>query len=214
MLLLLARHGNTFEAGEKVTWAGARTDPPLTAKGKDQAQALGIALRPLNARLKRILHGPLRRTAEHADIAARVLGFTGILEIDERLKEIDYGLWEGKSSDEIKALGAEAELSAWNERGVWPCSPQWSPPSGVIARSAVQLAEKLAAVLARDDAALVVSSNGILRYFLNLVPRAYAEMAKSGKLRVATGNCCALHHSGAGWQLVFWDREPKQLKLE
>ncbi len=31
MLLLLARHGNTFNKGDKVVWVGAQTDLPLTA---------------------------------------------------------------------------------------------------------------------------------------------------------------------------------------
>ena len=49
MLLLLARHGNTFDKGDKVVWVGARTDLPLTAKGREQARALGAgadAVRP------------------------------------------------------------------------------------------------------------------------------------------------------------------------
>ena len=46
MLLLLARHGNTFNKGDKIVWVGARTDLPLTAKGREQALALGQALAP------------------------------------------------------------------------------------------------------------------------------------------------------------------------
>ena len=33
MRLILARHGNTFEAGETPVWVGAREDLPLTARG-------------------------------------------------------------------------------------------------------------------------------------------------------------------------------------
>ncbi|MGA9265082.1 MAG: histidine phosphatase family protein, partial [Rhodomicrobium sp.] len=68
MLLLLARHGNTFEPSDKVVWVGARTDLPLTAKGREQAAALGEGLQPMKSVIKRIVSGPLQRTREHAGI--------------------------------------------------------------------------------------------------------------------------------------------------
>ncbi len=108
MLLLLARHGNTFEAGDKVVWVGARTDLPLTARGRDQAAALATGLQPFGPRIGRIIAGPLKRTREHADITARGLQLEAPVSIDERLREIDYGLWEGKSTGEIEALGGAA----------------------------------------------------------------------------------------------------------
>jgi broad specificity phosphatase PhoE len=208
MLLLLARHGNTFEAGEAATWVGARTDLPLTAKGREQAEALGAALEPVKPRLKRILAGPLKRTREHAAIAARRLGFEAPAKIDERLREIDYGAWEGKTSEEILAAGAETELKAWDKRGVWPSSPGWSPSEDAIAKNAADIAGGLAAAISRDDAALIVTSNGILRFFLKLVPGAFDAMAADGKLKVATGNCCALAFEGGAWRVAFWNRQP------
>ena len=39
--LYIARHGNTFEAGEAPRRVGRRTDLPLTAAGRAQAEALG-----------------------------------------------------------------------------------------------------------------------------------------------------------------------------
>ena len=73
MLLLLARHGNTFNKGDKVVWVGARTDLPLTAKGREQAQALGQALVPFAPQIKRVISGPLLRTREHAAILCEAL---------------------------------------------------------------------------------------------------------------------------------------------
>ena len=112
MLLLLARHGNTFNKGDKVVWVGARTDLPLTAKGREQAQALGQALAPFAPRIERVISGPLLRTREHAGIATDVAGEKAAIEIDQRLREIDYGLWEAKSSEEIQAMDGGAELDA------------------------------------------------------------------------------------------------------
>src|SRR5947209_2254065 len=133
MLLLLARHGNTFEPDDKVVWAGARTDLLLAAKGREQAAALAAALFAVKPRLTRIIVGPLKRTREYGERVAHGLDFSCAIEVDERLREIDYGLWEGKSQEEIHALGGEHELKAWDENGTWPQSPGWEPSQEEIA---------------------------------------------------------------------------------
>ena len=214
MLLLLARHGNTFEAGDKVVWVGARTDPPLTAKGREQAAALGEGLQPIKSTIKRIVSGPLQRTCEHAAIAAQVLGFHQKVEVDERLREIDYGLWKSKTSAEIQALGGAEELKAWDESGIWPTSPDWSPRQEGISENVAQIAQNLLSRLGRDDAALLVTSNGILKFFLKLVPGAFEALAANSELKVATGNCCALHHEGSSWSVAFWNRAPRHFGLD
>ncbi len=214
MLLLLARHGNTFETGDKVVWVGARTDLPLTARGREQAAALGEGLQPVKSAIKRIVSGPLSRTREHAALAAEVLGFDGQVEVDERLREIDYGLWEAKSNEEIHALGGAEELKSWDKAGIWPTSPGWSPPQVIIAENAVHLAQNLAASLASYDAALLVTSNGILKFFLKLVPGAFEDMAARGLLKVSTGKCCALALEAGAWRVVFWNRPPDCFALD
>ncbi len=250
MLLLLARHGNTFDKGDKVVWVGARTDLPLTSKGREQAQALGQALAPSAARIKRIISGPLLRTRDAATIIGEALNAPSPLPlsregrgdgalstaqsefrasplpsagegqgegalrpmIDERLREIDYGLWEAKSSEEIEALGGGEELSAWNKLGEWPRLPGWTPSPEAIAANAAQLAAECA-TLGEGDAALLVTSNGILKFFLKLVPGAFEDMAARGALKVATGNACALRHGANGWEVEFWDCAPAQISL-
>ena len=228
MLLLLARHGNTFETGDKIVWVGARTDLPLTAKGRDQAAALGRALVPMVPRLKRVISGPLKRTNEHAAIVCSTL--TAMLsedksgekrssahfrqETDERLREIDYGLWEGKTLEEIASLGGGAELHAWDKHGEWPPSPGWAPQANTILSNIADLTTDLAEALGRRDVALLITSNGILKFFLKLVPGAFEDMAGRGALRVATGHCCALRHGEKGWHVEFWNKAPEELAFE
>jgi broad specificity phosphatase PhoE len=214
MLLLLARHGNTFEAGEKTVWVGARTDLPLTEKGREQAGALATGLDPIKSVIKRVISGPLKRTREHAAIAAGQLGLNASMGIDERLREIDYGAWEGRTSAEIKALGGGTELKFWNEQGQWPRSPSWTPSAEAIAGNVAKLAQELAQEIAGGNAALLITSNGILKFFLKLVPGAFDEMAAKGKLKVATGNCCALRCRERVWEVTFWDRNPLQLVFD
>ena len=214
MLLLLARHGNTFEAGAKVVWVGARTDLPLTVKGREQAEALGEGLQPMKAAIKRIVAGPLQRTREHAEIAARALRFTQAIGIDERLREIDYGLWEAKTTSEIQALGGADELTDWDKSGAWPESPGWSPPQEAVTANVAKLAQGFATSLDKNDAALIVTSNGILKFFLKLVPGAFEDMAARGALKVSTGNCCALACEAGTWRVGFWNRQPGSFALD
>ena len=213
MLLLLARHGNTFEAGDKVVWVGARTDLFLTVKGREQAAALAKGLEPIKPLIRRIVAGPLKRTRDYAEITACELGLDTEIHIDERLREIDYGLWEGKTSAEIEALGKAGELKAWNERGVWPHSPGWKPSPRTIAESVSQFAEDLAERVQGRNAALLVTSNGIIKFFLKLVPGAFEDKAANHTLKVATGNCCALRYTGSGWEVAFWDCQPPHLQF-
>ena len=213
MRLLLARHGNTFDTGDKVVWVGARTDLPLTAAGRAQAAALGSALQDDAPSIKRIVTGPLKRTQEHARIVAASIGLDDSVETDERLREIDYGLWEAKTSEEIDALGGKAELAAWNERGAWPSSPEWSPPEKTVAGNIARLANEMRASLDDDDCALIVTSNGILKFFLRLVPGAFDDMAAKGRLKVATGNFCALQYTDEGWSVLFWNKKPQPLDV-
>jgi probable phosphoglycerate mutase len=213
MLLLLARHGNTFESGEQAVWAGARTDLPLTAKGRQQAQALAKALDPMKTRLRWIAAGPLKRTRSYAEIVTAELGLAAEVKIDERLREIDYGAWEGKPSGEIEALRGGAELKAWNETGRWPQSPGWSPPAETIAANIAAIAAGLGSSVGTGEAALLVTSNGILKFFLKLVPGAFEEMAANGKLKVSTGHCCALRFDGTCWKVLFWDSPPVSLNI-
>ncbi|HWJ18036.1 MAG TPA: histidine phosphatase family protein, partial [Geobacterales bacterium] len=131
-----------------------------------------------------------------------------------RLREIDYGLWEAKSTEEIHAVGGADELKAWDERGIWPTSPGWSPPHEGISANVAQIAQNLSTLLGRDDAALLVTSNGILKFFLKLVPGAFEVLAANRELKVATGNCCALHHEESTWSVAFWNRPPRHFGLD
>ena len=118
-------------------------------------------------------------------------------------------LWEAKSTEEIHALGGADELKAWDKFGHWPASPGWSPPQETIAANVAQLAQSLATSLDWNDAALLVTSNGILKFFLKLVPGAFEEMAARGLLKVSTGNCCALVCEAGTWRLLFWNQQPQ-----
>lgn len=197
--LLLARHGNTFGPGDKVVWVGANEDLPLVPKGEDQARALGEALRDAGITPDRMICSPLKRTRRAADLVAELTRFAGTIEIDERLKEIDYGSWGGKSNDEIEAeFGADA-LAEWDQHHRRPAGVDWSPDEITLKTNALAA---MADAIVTDGLALVITSNGVLRYMYGALEGPTAEA------KVKTGNVCAAKLDGHRGQRLFWNEKP------
>jgi alpha-ribazole phosphatase len=94
--LILIRHGDLGDRcrGRYI----GRTDATLSAEGRRQAAALVRPLARLSGAL--FLASPLRRTRETAEIA---LGANQCFKVDENLREIDFGRWEGMNFAEITA---------------------------------------------------------------------------------------------------------------
>ena len=204
MRLILARHGNTFDAGETPVWVGAREDYPLTARGEDQSRAIGAALTSAGIVPSRIITGPPKRTREGAALAAQACGFTGDLEIDDRLREIDYGVWGGRSDADIAAQWGDSAIEAWRERSVVPDGAGWSPDPAVIEAHARAVLDAIAQDPSGD--VLLISSNGILRYFHRLIAGAGAPPEEA---KVKTGHMGAAQLTGGVWHLEFWNLTPE-----
>lgn len=117
--LLLARHGETALTAQK-RFSGTRTDPELTAVGRDQAQRLASAVTELGP-VHGVLASPLRRAGETAQIIADRLGLP--VRTDRRLIECDFGDWDGLAWAEIERTWP-AELAGWLK------STAVAPPDG------------------------------------------------------------------------------------
>lgn len=108
--LLLWRHGQTdYNAALRIQ---GQVDIPLNECGLAQAQAAAALL--AQEPIVRIVSSPLQRAAATAGAVAKLLGVS--VELDERLKERDFGQWEGLTGEEIKA-GWPQEFTTWREWG-------------------------------------------------------------------------------------------------
>lgn len=204
MRLIFARHGNTFGPDDPVVWVGAREDFPLVEKGLAQATALGRALREANVAPSRIIAGPLLRTRVHAERAACEIDGAPQVEIDARLLEIDYGPWGGKSDAEIIAMGAQAALKGWAEEGLWPATAGWAQSEAdMAARVEAFLAELIASAEVLAAPALVVTSNGVLRFVRRALDGVMGADAK-----VKTGHACVLDLGADGLAITAWNIAP------
>ena len=98
LTLLLTRHGHT-DKSEPEQYLGQRLAASLTERGRHDAQALAARLE--GVRIDRIVTSPLGRAVETAHILAA--GRALEVEPDARLTELDYGVWEGLTLDQINA---------------------------------------------------------------------------------------------------------------
>ena len=104
--LWLIRHGET-------AWSlsGAhtsRTDLPLTEQGRARAASLGEYLQGMA--FAKVLVSPMSRALETCEIA----GFGAQAEVDDGLREWDYGDAEGKTTPQLRAEYNDPAWGVWN----------------------------------------------------------------------------------------------------
>ena len=206
MKVILARHGNTFGPVDTPVWVGAREDYPLVEKGREQSTAIGAYLNRQSIMPDRIISGPLVRTREGADLIAAEIGFSGVIEIDERLKEIDYGSWGGKSDAEIEALYGADVIDDWRERTIIPDGADWSPDLATLRQNAVSVMHEITEVPA--ETVLLITSNGTLRYFHGAI---YNGQDDAPSAKVKTGHICCADYVKGSYLPRFWNMKPDDI---
>jgi len=190
--LLLVRHGNTFEEGQTPIQIGALTDLPLTSFGKLQAEQMAQYLIAEKIHPKAIFAGHLKRQIESARLMARPFHMPILNE--PALTEIDYGDWEGLTSEEIAERWPK-EYAAWTKEGKW--AERIFRSTAAQHKSAIdQWLEKLKKTYAVGDTIVAVSSNGLLRFFQN------------GE-KVKTGHFCDITILPNGLKVNGWNLNPK-----
>lgn len=184
--LILVRHGETDWNREGRLQGGQ--DIPLNPLGREQAaEAAGRlkALEPGFAGLDYIC-SPMQRARETMDILRRELAMqAGEYHIDDRLKELTFGSWEGFTWRDIRK--AEREQAGLRERDKWG----FVPPGGESYRMLAERVRPVLEGLARET--VIVSHGGVARAVLALVGAVSPQKASmveiwQGKLLVVQGD--------------------------
>jgi len=110
-MIYLVRHGQT--EFNRIGRLQGHVDSPLTPLGMDQAERVGALLKTLigDPAGWAIEASSLGRTAHTARIIAGVLG-AGDIVLEDRLREVSMGSWDGLTVDEIAAIAPEAVAAA------------------------------------------------------------------------------------------------------
>jgi alpha-ribazole phosphatase len=134
LTLHLVRHGDTAQAADGIFCGDL--DPPLIVSGLAQAERVAVMARSLG--LTALYSSPKQRARMTAAAVARSCGLEPV--IDDGLREIAYGTWEGRTEAEVKRSDPDAY-------DAWRTDPSLvSPPGG---ESAFDIAARALPVVLR-----------------------------------------------------------------
>jgi broad specificity phosphatase PhoE len=185
MQLWLIRHGET-----EWSLSGAhtsRTDIPLTERGKERAAKIRDYL--AQRKFSLVLASPLQRARE----TCRIAGYADVAQIEENLREWDYGIFEGRTTADIRK--DQPDWSIWDSP-----VPEGEPVEHVAARAQKVIDRALEA---GGDVALFAHAH-ILRIlaatWLGLEPR-------GGRLfALGTGSVSTLGYERETRVISTWNR--------
>lgn len=155
--LHLVRHGQT-DFSLQNRFCGS-INPPLNATGQKMAAAL--AARYANHRFAAIYASPRERALQTAAPTAAHAGLE--VRIEDGLREIGYGEWEGKPEPEVERDDA-ARFHAWAAHPGW-VAPPGGESGAEIAQRALGVVDLVRAQHADGDV-LLVSHKATLRVLL------------------------------------------------
>jgi probable phosphoglycerate mutase len=153
MIMYCVRHGESvFNADHRIQ---GQSDTPLSPRGRQQAEALAARFRKLTP-IDAIYSGPLARARETANIIAQAIELT--VQIEDRLKEINAGIFQGLRWEEIDHVHPE-EARRWREQ-----DPDFVIPNGESRRQLMQRGQAALEAIhaAGHERVIVVSHGGLL----------------------------------------------------
>lgn len=156
--LLLVRHGETVWHADN-RYAGAASDIDLTANGRRQAEQL--AQWATTQRVDALAVSPVRRALETAAPSASALQLEPL--IVEGLREVDFGVAEGRTSAELLSVDADM-VHAFRRDPVAHPFPGAEGPAHAAARAGAALREVAGPY--PGGCLLVVAHNTLLRLAL------------------------------------------------
>ena len=187
--IVVVRHGQTdwSRTGRHT----GRTDLPLLPEGEEQARAVAPLVAGRDFVQVRV--SPLRRARQTADLAG-----LAVTDVDEDLVELDYGGYEGRTTDEISA-GLGRAWSVWQDGVVPGDSP--GETLAAVGDRVDRVLGRVRALLEHGDVALVAHGH-VLRVltarWLGLPPEA------GGLFALPAGRVGVLGHEHARPVLTGW----------
>lgn len=191
--LYFIRHGET-DWNREARLQGQR-DIPLNDLGRDQARKVSRHVCDVvggleNLRRLPFLCSPLGRTRETMELLREELALpTGQYRLDDRLKELSFGDWEGLTWKELRRINPSA--AAEREADKWG----FAPPGG---ESYAMLSRRVGAWLAEiTEECVVVAHGGVARTLLVL--RAGYDQKRAATEDIWQGKVLVFDTAGARW---------------
>ena len=202
-ILIIARHGNTFNPEDTPTRVGAHTDLPLVEKGFEQAKKIGQWLKEKNLIPEVTYSSELQRTKQTAETAIKEIGYNQPVFPLEIFNEIDYGPDENLTEDKVIARIGEQAIKDWDEKGLVPDGWKFNP------ETCIENWKNFAKHIVEDEQEVifVVTSNGIARFAPHLANN-FEEFANNHKIKLSTGALSVLEFENGTWTIKDWNIKP------
>jgi broad specificity phosphatase PhoE len=189
--IYLVRHGETdWNASGRIQ---GHSDTPLNAIGREQAQqtARRLAREPVQA----LYSSDLARACETAAVIGQAVGRTVV--ISPRLRERQYGAWEGLTSAEIETR-YPAQFAVWRARAADFAPPQGETRSQLLGRALAELR-----TIARrhvGEGVVVVTHGGFCYVVINHILGGIDGDRR--ELTFGNGSIHTLEVSGDRWSVI------------
>ena len=222
---IIVRHGNTFRKGETPTRIGAKTDLPLVEE--ERARSVGKYLLSKNIIPDKVYTSPLKRTRQTAALVLEELKLNIKPILLDSFVEIDYGVDENKTEEEvIERLGrqylikegvltpsspedivwkGQSVIDLWNQKAIVPDG--WLVDVDKIIATWKSFAEEIN----EGETALLVSSNGIIRFAPYILDSDYDDFCSTHDIKVVTGGVCLFEYEDKKWTCKEWNVKPYKL---
>ncbi len=189
--LVIVRHGATeWSANGRHTGS---TDIPLTPEGEAAARMLGRRLRDLGLSPVRAFSSPRQRAIN----TARLAGLGENLEVTDKLQELDYGDYEGRTTVDIRS-----------ERPDWDLFRDGSP-NGETLDEAGARADSLFAELAPNEGSGDIALFGHGHFSRILGARYIGLPAQDARyLALSTASISVLGHEHEWRAIHLWNDAP------
>ena len=193
--LIFVRHGETaYNAENRLQ---GQLDTPLNARGREQARTIGGTLRSLFGpeidrldEARAFFASPLERARETMEIARDAMGLEPKrYHLDPVLKELSFGVWEGRTWPEIEVKDPKGLRARREDR--WDFVPEGG-------ESYAMLADRLRPWLdGLSEHAFVISHGGVARVLMALIAR--VPPAKAVDAPIIQGRAIVFENGGCRW---------------
>lgn len=191
MDVIFIRHGETSENKGGIYGS---PDTSLSKRGKEQIHRASKLLKDISFDVVYI--SPLKRTIETSNI----LGLEGILE--PRVKEINFGIFEGKTYEEIKRDFPE-ETDAWTNDHINYRIPKGESLMDLYKRTSNFLEE----VVEEDRDVIVVTHEGVIKCALCWV---FDNVEHFFRFKVDNGSITTITIND-GYKYIVWKNLGKKV---
>lgn len=199
--IIIVRHGNTFKKGDTILRVGKRTDLDLVESEK--GIKAGNYINDNFDNISKIITGPLKRQTQTANLISSVINYDNkLITIDERLNELDYGIYDGQPEELVKSEIGKDTLAKWDSLAIPPeC---WPIDIQTIHQNWKELLSDISSTPDSGNT-IIVTSNGIIRF----LPEILGIDKEKFKLKVPTGGIVILQEdTDKAWQVKQWGIVP------